>query len=115
MNIEKGMYTPERSPSLIKGARGQNSASIILQDEEHTNANTLNPENDGPAKYDSPTPEELSATQKLDEGKVMCSLNQLARHNLWSNLRFNILNKHYVSFTASRNREEAIRQIKLSN
>ena len=83
MNIEKGMYTPERSPSLIKGARGQNSASIILQDEEHTNANTLNPENDGPAKYDSPTPEELSATQKLDEGKVMCSLNQLARHNLW--------------------------------
>ena len=85
MNIEKGMYTPERSPSLIKGARGQNSVSIILQDEEHTNANTLNPENDGPAKYDSPTPEELSATQKLDEGKVLGSLNKLTRHNILIN------------------------------
>ena len=80
MNIEKAMYTPERSPSLIRGARGQNSASIILQEEEHTNANTLNPEYDGPAKYDSPTPEELSATQKLDEGKVMGSLNESTRH-----------------------------------
>ena len=67
MNLEKGMYTPERSPT---GARGQHSASILLQDEEPNRKDTLDPEHDRPAKYDSPTPEELANTQKLDADKV---------------------------------------------
>ena len=71
MNLEKGMYTPERSPTIAGGARGQHSASILLQDEEPNGKDTLNPDDyDGPAKYDSPTPEELANTQKLDKDKV---------------------------------------------
>ena len=74
MNLEKGMYTPERSPTIAAGARGQHSASILLQDEEPNGKDTLNPDYDGPAKYDSPTPEELANTQKLDKNKVNKSI-----------------------------------------
>ena len=62
------MYTPERSPTSAAGSRGQNSASILLQDEEYGGRNTLNPEE--PAQYDSPTPEELANTQTIDDKKV---------------------------------------------
>ena len=70
MNVEKGMYTPERSPTMAKGARGQHSASILLSDEESLEKDALSPDSDAPAKYDSPTPDELAATQKIDEDKV---------------------------------------------
>ena len=69
------MYTPERSPTLAPGARGQHSASILLHDEEHKDA--LNIESEGPAKYDSPTPEELAATQKIDDEKVVVVVTTL--------------------------------------
>ena len=65
------MYTPERSPTLALGARGQHSASILLSDEENIDSDALNPDLDGPAKYDSPTPDELAATQRIDEDKVL--------------------------------------------
>ena len=71
MNMEKGMYTPERIPPSEFGSRRQHSASILLQDAEDNRKDTLNPDDyDGPAKYDSPTPEELANTQKLDKDKV---------------------------------------------
>ena len=60
------MYTPERSPTIAAGSRGQHSASILLSDEEHHGKDTLNPDYDGPAKYDTPTPDELANTQKID-------------------------------------------------
>ena len=71
MNMEKGMYTPERSPTLAPGARGQHSASILLQDEEQHGKDSLNPDHDAPAKYDTPTPDELANTQTLDATKVL--------------------------------------------
>ena len=74
MNMEQGMYTPERSPTIAAGARGQHSASILLHDEEQ-GKDALNIDGEGPAKYDSPTPEELAATQKIDEEKVLTTLN----------------------------------------
>ena len=70
MNLEKGMYSPERSPTIGAGGRRQHSASILLQDAEMNEKDRLNPDYDGPAKYDSPTPEELANTQKLDQDKV---------------------------------------------
>ena len=68
MNMEKGMYTPERSPALAP--RGQHSASILLEDEEQHGKNSLNPDQDAPAKYDTPTPDELANTQTIDADKV---------------------------------------------
>ena len=71
MNMEQGMYTPERSPTLAAGARGQHSASILLHDEDQVGRDSLNIDDERPAKYDSPTPEELAATQKTDDEKVV--------------------------------------------
>ena len=67
--MEKGMYTPEHSPALA--ARGQHTASILLQDEEQHGKDSLNPDHEAPAKYDTPTPDELANTQTIDATKVL--------------------------------------------
>ena len=69
------MYTPQRSPTLSARARGQDSASILLHDEEPGGNVTLNIEDEKAAKYGSPSTEESVATQIIDEEEVVTISN----------------------------------------
>ena len=75
MNMEQRMCTPERSPTLAAGPRGRHSASMLVHDEEQGSRDASNSCGERLTEYDSPTPEELSATEKTDVEKVVTPLN----------------------------------------
>ena len=66
-NMAEGMYTPEGS---MGSRRGQHAASIMLHDEEHAVGDSVNVEDEGPAKYLTPPNELLENTQRIDPDKV---------------------------------------------
>ena len=65
--MAEGMYTPEGS---MGSRRGQHAASILLHDEEHAGRDSMNVEDEGPAKYLTPPNELLENTQRIDPDKV---------------------------------------------
>ena len=73
--MAQGMYTPERSPTISIRARGQHSASSLLYDEEHGGKDALKIDDERSSEHDSPTPDGLVATQKIEEEKVVSALN----------------------------------------
>ena len=75
--MAQGMYMGQRSPTLSARARGQDSASIVLHDEEPGGNDTLNIEDERAAKYGSPSPEELVATQNIDDEQVVTISNNI--------------------------------------
>ena len=77
MNMEKGIYTPKRSPDLAAGLSGKHSARILLHDEEQGGNGDLNIDDERSSEYNSSRPATLEDTQIIDDEKVVTALNIL--------------------------------------